>query len=273
MIHPASRTSLAQLRAQLASLTAGLSGQDLVELSQQVHGVGNLLVEQPRLRRLLADTSTPAAARTSLLVGLLPTSVGASARELLSVLVGLRWSTAWDLADAVHLTADELLLTSAQHQSVLGTVEDELFRLERLMLVENELAATIDDAGAEPARRWALLKGLVAGKVNVVTETVLQHAVMNSRRRSIATAIGDLLESAARIQNEALARVTSASALTDEQQQRLAAVLTGIYGRKISVRVAIDPSIRGGLVIRVGDELIDGSVESRLHAVRAALAA
>jgi F-type H+-transporting ATPase subunit delta len=273
VIHPASRASLAQLRGQLAPLTSALSAQELVELSQQVNEVGNLLVEQPRLRRLLADNASPAAARTALLIGLLPASVGASARELLTALISLRWSSPWDLADAVHLIADEALLLSAQRESALSTVEDELFRLERILLVEGGLAAAVDDTGAIASRRWELLKGLVANKVNIVTASVLQHAVMNSRRRSIVTAIGDLLESAARIQHETLARVTSASSLTQEQQQRLAATLTEIYGRRIAVRVAVDPSIRGGLVVRVGDELIDGSVESRLNAVRAALAA
>jgi F-type H+-transporting ATPase subunit delta len=66
--------------------------------------------------------------------------------------------------------------------------------------------------------------------------------------------------------------VTTAVELSAEQQQRLAAVLTALYGRPINVRTAVDPTVRGGLVVRVGDELIDGSITSRLLSARTALA-
>ena len=48
--------------------------------------------------------------------------------------------------------------------------------------------------------------------------------------------------------------------------------LSEIYGRRIDVRYALDPSIRGGLVVRVGDEVIDGSLSPGSHDVRAAFA-
>jgi F-type H+-transporting ATPase subunit delta len=51
----------------------------------------------------------------------------------------------------------------------------------------------------------------------------------------------------------------------------LEAALTEMYGRAISVRTAVEPTVRGGLVIRVGDEVIDGSIAAQLAAARAAL--
>jgi F-type H+-transporting ATPase subunit delta len=60
--------------------------------------------------------------------------------------------------------------------------------------------------------------------------------------------------------------------LTDAQQARLARALSDLYGRTVDVRYAVDPSIRGGLVVRVGDEIIDGTVAGRLTRVRAAFA-
>jgi F-type H+-transporting ATPase subunit delta len=44
--------------------------------------------------------------------------------------------------------------------------------------------------------------------------------------------------------------------------------LTRLYGRPISLQVELDPSLLGGLVVRVGGELIDGSVAGRLAAAR-----
>ena len=45
-----------------------------------------------------------------------------------------------------------------------------------------------------------------------------------------------------------------------------------MYGREISVRTALDPAVRGGLVVRVGDELIDGSIATRFTEARSTLA-
>ena len=72
--------------------------------------------------------------------------------------------------------------------------------------------------------------------------------------------------------SRSVARVLSALELTADQEQRLARALTDLYGRPITVLTAVDPSIRGGLVVRVGDEIIDGSVAARLFTVRQALA-
>jgi len=68
-----------------------------------------------------------------------------------------------------------------------------------------------------------------------------------------------------------MARVTSAVALTRGQQDRLAAALSELYGRPINIRAAIDSTVRGGLLVRVGDEVIDGSIAKRLAEARALL--
>ena len=59
--------------------------------------------------------------------------------------------------------------------------------------------------------------------------------------------------------------------MTGEQEQRLTDSLTRLYGRPISLQVEFDPELLGGLVVRVGGELIDGSVAGRLAAARRAL--
>jgi F-type H+-transporting ATPase subunit delta len=68
-----------------------------------------------------------------------------------------------------------------------------------------------------------------------------------------------------------VAKVVSAVALTSAQETRLTAALSELYGRPISVHTAVDPAVRGGLVIRIGDEIIDGSVAARLTQARNAL--
>jgi F-type H+-transporting ATPase subunit delta len=79
---------------------------------------------------------------------------------------------------------------------------------------------------------------------------------------------GLLDESLGRVQ----ARVTTAVALTDAQRTRLAQSLSGALGKQVSVDASEEPAIIGGLVVRVGDQVIDGSVRTRLEALRTSLA-
>ena len=60
--------------------------------------------------------------------------------------------------------------------------------------------------------------------------------------------------------------------LTTEQRERLAAALAAAYGHDVHLNVVLDPQIVGGMSIRTGDELIDGSLATRLSNVRRRLA-
>jgi F-type H+-transporting ATPase subunit delta len=66
--------------------------------------------------------------------------------------------------------------------------------------------------------------------------------------------------------------VISAVALTPAQEQRLGDVLARIYGRTVGLQVTVDPDILGGLVVQVGDEVIDGSIAHRLEVAERRLA-
>jgi F-type H+-transporting ATPase subunit delta len=273
MMRSASREAAANLgRRRREVLGDESSSETLTGLAGELYAVASLLVAQPRLRRMLADPATSPQSRADLVAGLLAGKVSPPASEIARAAVGERWSSPWDLTDALENAGDDTLFAAAERQEVLGDVEDELFRFERVLDSEGELATLLDEAAADPERRVELLDRVIGGKVHPVTQALLQHAVRSERKRSVALAIDDLLESAAARQERSVARVISAVELSDDQQRRLVAALSQIYGRPISIRTAIDPHMRGGLVIRVGDEVIDGSIAARLTQARAALA-
>jgi F-type H+-transporting ATPase subunit delta len=274
MIHAASRQALAAVRERLnAVLEAAPSdgGASQRGLSADLYAVADLLSGQPRLRRTLADSSTDASSRGELVRSLLGGRVGDPALELVASVVEQRWSSAWDLADSLEILGDEALLAAAEQQGVLDTVEDELFRFERILAGSGELVSALDELTAPAERRVELLRSVIGGKTNPITTELLSHAVASGRKRNIELAIDDLLEASAARRERSVARVISATELTDQQSTRLASALTSLYGRPINVRSAVDPDIRGGLLVRVGDEVIDGTVAGRLAAARTAL--
>ena len=62
-----------------------------------------------------------------------------------------------------------------------------------------------------------------------------------------------------------MAHVRSATELTEQQRTQLAASLQRIYDKPITVHVQVDPSLLAGVVVRVGDDVIDGSAVGRLQ--------
>jgi F-type H+-transporting ATPase subunit delta len=92
--------------------------------------------------------------------------------------------------------------------------------------------------------------------------------VVAPRGRTIERVLDDYAQLAAGRRERLIARVTSAVDLTDDQQERLGEALRREFGREIRLEVVVDPSLLGGITVRIGDELIDGSVLRHLGAAR-----
>jgi F-type H+-transporting ATPase subunit delta len=273
MITGTSRASLAIVRERLDALAGQLTTSEArSSLASELYAVADLFASQPRLRRAAADPASKASSRRELVDRLLTGKVSATCLDIVRTAVQQRWTSAWDLGDSLEQVADDALLASAEADGTLGEVEDELFRLERILGAEPELTTLLDQADVPGERRAALARRLLAGKASPVTQELVEHAVASARKRSIEHAVEALLEAAAAGQARSIARIISAVTLTDAQEDRIARTLTAMYGRPISVRTSVEPAIQGGLVIRVADEVIDGSVATRIAMVRKTIA-
>ncbi len=76
---------------------------------------------------------------------------------------------------------------------------------------------------------------------------------------------------AARHRGEISADVTSAHALTAAQETELKATLKSVTGKDVTVNVTVDPSILGGLIVKVGSRQIDTSLRTKLSTLKLAL--
>lgn len=273
MMRSASRRASESLREkQKSALGTRTTAETLTTVAEELYAVSQLLVAQPRLRRTLGDPATPAQGRAGLAESLLAGKVSTPSLQIVTAAVSERWSTPWDLADAIEGAGDDALFQAAEKDGVLDRVEDELFRFERILDAEGDLTGLLDEFTVDVSRRTSLLDELVESKVSPITLALLHHAVASQRKRSIASAIDELLEQAAARRERSVARVISAVSLTDAQLDRLTEALSATYDRPISVRTALDPALRGGLIVRVGDEVIDGSIATRITSARSLLA-
>jgi F-type H+-transporting ATPase subunit delta len=131
-----------------------------------------------------------------------------------------------------------------------------------------ELASVLDNPLVDQAQRSAILDevaartGLSGGALNVIRLLASRHKL--AALPGIAQRLSTLADRHAGIVR---ATVTSAAALPDSVYQRIEAELSTAIGRKIVIERKQDPNLIGGIVTRIGDNTIDGSVRGRLNEV------
>jgi F-type H+-transporting ATPase subunit delta len=267
-LQAASRESLADLNARLDVFVGQVGGADLDRLADQLFSVARLLSGETTLRRHLADPAVAEEARTGLVERLLGGKLDRPALEAVAAAVAARWSRPVDLVNALESLARNAVLGSAEKSGRLDEVEDELFRFGRILDREPELAGLLADTARPLDGRLGLLDRVLAGKVTPATATLLRQAVSLPRGRHLDVIAEELAELAAARRELSVARVVTPVRLTAQQEQRLTDSLSRLYGRPMSLQVELNESLLGGLVVRVGGEVIDGSVAGRIDAAR-----
>ena len=271
VLQSASRDALGAATARLDEYIDATGAADLKRLADDLFAVVGLLGREHALRRALADPATPSGARGGLADRLFDGKIGRPALDVVSDVVKSRWSRAGDLLEGLESLARAAAFGVAEKDGSLDRVEDELFRFGRILDREPELSRLLSDTATPVDKRVGLLRDVLGEKVTPVTATLLEQAVRNPRSRNLDVAAEELSELAAARRDRYVAHVRTPVRMTGEQEQRLTDSLTRLYGRPISLQVELDPDLLGGLVVRVGGELIDGSVAGRLAAARRAL--
>ena len=263
------RAALARFEEQVGSLPGGAEAN---AVSEGLYAVAGLLDREPSLRRAFTDPASSPPSRRGLAERLLGGRLPELPLQTFSELVASPWSGAADLRQAVETVAATAALRAAEGDGVLDDVEDELFRFARLLEREPPLRAALSDPGLPDERKVALLRDLLGGRAQPATVRLVEIVVTRPRGRSLEVALEELSRLAAARRQRLLARVTVARPLDERQAQRLSAALARTYGRDVDLQVDIDPSVLGGARVRVGEEVIDGTVTRRLATARRRLA-
>ncbi len=265
-----SRASAAHGQRALDALLVGGPGQavDPAVLADDLFGVCGALESSAALRRALTDPTREAGPKGDLVRQLFADKVGAPAIRLVTTLVGQRWSTERDLVDTIEDFGVQTLAAGAQARGRADTVEDELFRFERIVAGTPSLRDAVTDRRATSQARAQIVQALLAGKSQPETLRLAQQAILGARGRRFDRTIAGYLAIIAHRREQLSATVTSAVDLDADQSQRLAAALTRIYGRPVHLKVVLDPHIIGGIRVQIGDEVVDGTVLRKLEGAR-----
>lgn len=196
-------------------------------------------------------------------------SLSADARKLINQLIGLRWSRPVDLQGALEdLGIRGLAGSAGESTDLVG----ELLAISGVVHSDSELELTLGSKRVPAPQKTRLLSSLLGGKVSSEALAIVNHLVSDPRGRRIGAMLLFAAETVADHHGKGLSVVTVAKPLTRAQTTTVEGLLRQKYGREHYLAEVADPDVIGGMKIRVGNDVIDGSIQTRLQDLRTKLA-
>ena len=164
--------------------------------------------------------------------------------------------------------------TLAREQNQLEAVAADLLGLRKMLGDSSDLQRFIGNATLKRSDQAKAIAALGAkAQWSPLTQKFLGTLVMKRRINMLPSIITAVLGEIAAHKGEVTAEVTAAHALDAAQVNNISAALTRALGKTVKVALKQDSSIMGGLIIKVGSQLIDSSVQAKLERLHRALKA
>jgi F-type H+-transporting ATPase subunit delta len=257
-------------REALAAAVAVLAKQGTVSLKagEQLLDASLVVAGSPQLRSALADDTAEASNRS----GIVDAVFGAYtpvAKVVLDALVIERWSSAADLVAGIEELGIRAIAESAPKTV---SIDRELFAFSLAVNSNAELELALGSKLGSTEGRVSLVRSLLGGKASEQTVSIVSSLIAQPRGRRV----GELLRYGANIVADqagvAIATITVASSLSKPQLARLEKALSAQYDKEIRINEVVDERVLGGMRVQIGDEVIDGTVSSRISNLRLQLA-
>jgi F-type H+-transporting ATPase subunit delta len=263
-----SAEAAATLGDQLVAAVSEVGSRKAAQVGEELFGLADVLRTTPSLRRVVTDASVEGPAKVQLVRGLFEGKVDAITLDLLTTAVGLRWTATRDLPLVLENLGVVATVRSAEDA---GRVADELFAFDQLLVENPDLRSTLSDPARSVEDKRRLIRGLLENRTLASSARLIEQSLTGTHRTA-SVAIQEYQKIAAAVHGESVAVVRAARELPDSELERLRTALTAQYGRDLHLNVVVEPDLIGGLRIEIGDDVIDGTVASRLHDARRRLA-
>ena len=168
----------------------------------------------------------------------------------------------------IALTWAQSLLDLANEQGQTESVANDVQQLEQLIEQNRDFADFLSSPGISNEERANALSRIFSGRVSVLQERFLQ--LMSERGR--LSLLPEVLEAFEHLLDEQLGKievdVTVAARLSDSELEAVRSRVSQALGRDAVIHQYVDPDIIGGIVLRVGDQVVDASIRRQLEAMR-----
>lgn len=160
------------------------------------------------------------------------------------------------------------LVDIARIEGRLADVEDELFAFARAVGSNDDLRMTLTDPNIPAEQRVGVVDQLLEGKALSTTKAIVSMVIVAGHAGDLSEIVDAFIARAANIREKETAEIRTATALDDVTLANLTTALSRATGKSLDVKVIIDESVIGGIIAKVGDEVIDGTVRSRLSKLK-----
>ena len=259
-----SRASVITLQKSLADAVSKQSAAEATAFASDLFTTLTVLSNSIGVRRALTDNARDESAKAELISNLFGKNIGSSAQDLLAKAASLRFSTPGELADAIEHLAVEAEAAAAEKNNELDKLESQLFDFTRVLVANPGLRQALNTSSDTDTNKVALLESIVKSKYANSTVNLLRRVVLLRRGRNIDATLAAYFHYVSTRKNRLVAHVKTAVALTDAQQSKLITALSKQMGRDVHINIEIDPKVLGGISIRYADDVIDGTMVSRL---------
>ena len=268
MIVGTAREIAAGLRARLDQRRGDAS---LPGLPGELFAAADLIGADTLLRGTLSDAGQPSAARAAMVRAIFADHVSPLAVEVLVDVASQRWPDATTMLEALEQLGAQAAFLGAEGQGRLDAVEGDLFGFSQALAGSADLQLALTDPAAPPQAKSGLIAGLLTGRATDEAVQVLGYALSHLRGRRADSVIDALIDLAAEQRGRSVAEVRVARPLEPDQETRLRAALSRLHGREVRLNVAVDPNVMGGISVRVGSDVTDATVATRMEQARRAL--
>jgi F-type H+-transporting ATPase subunit delta len=164
------------------------------------------------------------------------------------------------------------LFDLAQSENQLAQVETGLSDISRLIGESEDFSRYLRSPVIAADVKASTLDAILGkAKVNPLVGNFMRLVARNGRLFALDQIIVSFRELAAAARGETTAEVTSATPLTDAQAASLAETLKAKLGKTVTLNQFVDPSLIGGLQVKVGSQMIDSSLKTKLAAMKIAM--
>jgi F-type H+-transporting ATPase subunit delta len=175
------------------------------------------------------------------------------------------------IASQLALRYAEALYELAAEKQALDAVEKELAIVDKTLADYGELATLLYHPQVPVAAKKDTVNKVFGTQVSEYVRNFLLLLIDKRREMALPSIIKEYTVLANKARNIAEAEVTTAVALSDGEQTALKAKLSAVTGKNIVLKTKVDNRLMGGVIVKLGDKLIDGSVVRQLSALKAAL--
>jgi F-type H+-transporting ATPase subunit delta len=257
--------SLTKLTEDLGSALDG--GADGATVGNSLFVAADTLRGSAALRRAATDPSSPAEAKSALAEGVFGPHLDKDATSLVVKSAAHRWAKSGDLARALERLGVVAVVKAADAAGEGDRLEDELFRFGQIVSENPDLRDALSDPARSTADKQALVRSLLDGKASEGAIRLAERSVTGVHL-TVRRAVEEYGRIAAETRSRLSALVRSARPLTDDEVTRIGDVLARQYDRPVHLNVVVDPSLIGGVRVEIGDQVIDGTISSRLDDAR-----